>query len=250
VTDRLKNLNRTINNCKRCRLWQQANKAVPGEGPENAKIMLVGQNPGAKEDATGRPFVGLSGIFLNEVLLKSDLKRSELFITGVVKHKTPRNRYPEKDEVKACLPYLFLQIRIIKPKVIVLMGRLARQIPRLPKIKYFITYHPQAARRFPKIRPRFMADFAALKKFMAQDQKITVYTTAACPYCQMTKKYLAEKNIDFVEKDVTSDEKAAGEMISRTGQMSVPVIIIEKDGREDLIIGFDKEKLDHLLNLQ
>ncbi|MGA3112601.1 MAG: uracil-DNA glycosylase [Candidatus Bathyarchaeia archaeon] len=89
---------------------------VPGEGPLNAKVMLIGQNPGAHEDEVGRPFVGLSGKFLNKVLAENGLKREDLFITSIVKHVSPKNRKPYPDEVAACLPYLTTQIKAIKPR--------------------------------------------------------------------------------------------------------------------------------------
>lgn len=153
-----------MRNCRKCRLWRDAKNAVPGEGPPNAKIMLVGQNPGAEEDRTGRPFVGRSGKFLNAVLNKNGLDRGKLFITSVVKHKSPGNRKPKPDEIKACKPYLDCQIRLIKPEIIVLMGAVAWQVSRVEGVVYVETYHPSAAMRFTKIRIKFEEDFSALKQ--------------------------------------------------------------------------------------
>ena len=128
--------------------------------------MLVGQNPGAEEDETGRPFVGRAGKFLNTVLAKYGIAREEVFITNIVKHVTPRNRKPLPDEVEACVPYLEEQFRLVKPKVVVLMGVVAWQAPREKGIVYVETYHPSAAMRFPKIRKRFEEDFSQFKRLL------------------------------------------------------------------------------------
>ena len=159
----LNELNEQIRNCRKCRLWQCAKTAVPGEAPATAKVMLVGQNPGAEEDKTGRPFVGRAGKFLNKVLIENGINREEVFVTNVVKHVTPNNRKPFPDEVEACLPYLITQIKEIKPKIVVLMGAVAWQTPRLEGLEYVETYHPSAAMRFSKIRKKFEEDFATLK---------------------------------------------------------------------------------------
>lgn len=131
--------------------------------------MLVGQNPGEEEDKTGRPFVGRAGKFLNTVLGKNNIARERLFITNVVKHKTPQNRTPRSDEIRACLPYLTEQIVEIEPKIIVLMGKVAQQIPRRGDIEYILTYHPAAAMRFPKMRGKFEEDFATLKELLSKE---------------------------------------------------------------------------------
>ncbi len=113
----LDELNEQIRICRKCRLWQSAKNAVPGEGPQNARLMLVGQNPGAEEDKKGKPFVGRAGKFLNKVLAQNGLNREEIFITNIVKHVTPQNRKPLPDEIEACAPYLTQQINLVKPKV-------------------------------------------------------------------------------------------------------------------------------------
>ena len=161
---KLEQLNEQIKNCRKCRLWQGAKNAVPGEGPVDAKVMLVGQNPGAEEDKTGRPFVGRAGKFLNKVLAKNDFNREDLFITNLVKHTSPKNRKPLPDEIASCAPYLFAQINAIKPRIIVLMGVVAWQAPRVEGVKYFETVHPSAAMRFTKMRRRFEEDLIALKE--------------------------------------------------------------------------------------
>jgi DNA polymerase len=160
----LKQLTEQITRCRKCRLWQGAKNAVPGEGSVTARVMLVGQNPGSEEDKSGRPFVGKAGKFLNKVLAKNGFNREELFVTNLVKHVTPENRKPLPDEIAACAPYLAAQIREIEPKIVVLMGAVAWQAPRVEGVEYLETYHPSAAMRFTKIRKKFEEDFSALKK--------------------------------------------------------------------------------------
>ena len=162
----LKQLNEQIKTCRKCRLWQGAKNGVPGEGPFNAKVMLVGQNPGAEEDKTGRPFVGRAGKFLNKVLAKNGINREELFVTNLVKHVTPKNRKPLPDEIAACAPYLVAQVNAIKPKIVVLMGTVAWQAPRVEGVEYVETYHPSAAMRFTKMRKKFEEDFRVLKELL------------------------------------------------------------------------------------
>jgi uracil-DNA glycosylase len=159
----LASLERRIKRCQKCRLWKTALNAVPGEGSVVAKVMLVGQNPGAEEDKTGRPFVGRSGKFLNRVLAENGIDRGNLFVTNIVKHATPNNRIPLPDEVAACLPYLECQIYSMKPEIVVLMGTVAWQTPRTEGVEYVETVHPSAAMRFVKMRKRFEEDFAHLR---------------------------------------------------------------------------------------
>jgi DNA polymerase len=162
-------LNEQIKNCRKCRLWQGAKNAVPGEGPLNAKLMLVGQNPGAEEDETGRPFVGRAGKFLTKTLAERGIKREELFITNIVKHTSPENRKPFADEIAACVPYLITQIAIIKPKIIVLLGATAKETPRIEGIEYIEVIHPSAAMRFNNMRQKFRQQIAELAKRLQQN---------------------------------------------------------------------------------
>jgi uracil-DNA glycosylase family 4 len=159
-------VNLQIMNCRKCRLWQNTKHAVPGEGPTNAKLMLVGQNPGAEEDRTGKPFIGRAGEFLNKILAKNGIPRETVFITNIVKHLSPENRKPFPDEIANCVPYLETQIKTIKPKIVVLMGRIAWQTPRVEGLTYIETYHPSAAMRFTKMRNRFEEDFKILRKYL------------------------------------------------------------------------------------
>jgi uracil-DNA glycosylase family 4 len=158
----MEELNLEIYGCKKCRLWQDAKHGVPGEGPLNAKVMFVGQNPGADEDELGRPFVGRAGKYLTKTLVEFGIKREEVFITNIVKHVSPKNRKPYDDEVRACLAYLITQIRIIKPKIIVLLGASAKETPRINGIEYIQVIHPSAAMRFTKMREKFRHQIAEL----------------------------------------------------------------------------------------
>ena len=162
-------LNMQIYGCKKCRLWQGAKHGVPGEGPLNAKVMLIGQNPGADEDELGRPFVGRAGKFLTKTLAEYGIKREEVFITNIVKHVSPENRKPYSDEVAACLPYLITQISFIKPKIIVLLGASAKETPRIDGIEYIQVIHPSAAMRFTKMREKFRKQIAELAKRTQQN---------------------------------------------------------------------------------
>ncbi len=158
-------LEERIVKCRRCRLWIGAMNAVPGEGSPEAKVMLIGLNPGKEEDKTGRSFMGVSGRFLNTILEKNGIKRDSIFITNIVKHRTPGNRLPFKDEISACRVYILEELRLLKPNIVVLMGLLARkEAPLMENIEYVRTFHPAAAMRFPKVREKFEADFRFLKR--------------------------------------------------------------------------------------
>jgi len=141
---------------------------VYGEGPGDARIMLVGQNPGKEEAKRGRPFVGRSGQFLNQILKEVGLEREKLYITAAVKQTTPHNRKPNKAEIERWRPYLLREIERVKPEIVVLMGEVAWQTPRSEGVRYIETYHPAAAMRFPRFREKFKEDFGTLKKISQQ----------------------------------------------------------------------------------
>jgi len=111
--------------CKKCRLWKNRKKAVPGEGNPKAKIVLVGEAPGKEENLQGRPFVGAAGKFLDELLKNAGIKREKVFITNIIKCRPPYNRTPRQDEIAACWPYLEAQLAIIKPQVVACLGNSA-----------------------------------------------------------------------------------------------------------------------------
>jgi len=162
-SEMLEKLAKQIRKCRKCKLWKTRNNAVPGEGPSNAKIFFIGQAPGKQEDLQGKPFVGRAGKFLNMLLEKNNIKRSDVFITSVLKCFPPKNRLPKKDEIKACLPYLIKQLEIINPRVVVLLGNVAIKTLKNHEIlkgkKVICTYHPAAGMRFPKIKKKMFDDF-------------------------------------------------------------------------------------------
>jgi len=168
----LKTLAKRIEKCRLCRLWKSRKKAVPGEGPRNAKVMFIGQAPGKQEDATGRPFVGKAGKFLNVLLDEIGLDRRKCFITSVVKCFPPGNRPPKADEAMICIKnYLAKQIELVNPKLVVLLGKIAqRYVPDslLSGRLVLKTAHPAAGMRFPKIRRKMKKDFSLLKKLIKE----------------------------------------------------------------------------------
>jgi uracil-DNA glycosylase len=162
--DTLEQIAKKVDKCTRCPLYETATKGVPGEGNPKAKLVCVGEAPGAKEDETGRPFVGQAGQLLNKILAAIDLTREEVFICNVLKHRPPGNRNPRPEEVEACSPYLIRQLELIKPKVIVAFGTFAAQtllntktpigqlrglMHKYHGIPLVVTYHPAALLRNP-----------------------------------------------------------------------------------------------------
>ena len=153
-----------VDKCTRCPLYATATKGVPGEGDPKAQLVCVGEAPGAKEDETGRPFVGQAGQLLTKILSAIDLTREQVFICNVLKHRPPGNRNPLPEEVEACSPCLLRQLELIKPKVIVAFGTFAAQtllqtktplgqlrglVHRYHGIPLIVTYHPAALLRNP-----------------------------------------------------------------------------------------------------
>ncbi len=114
-------------NCLNCKLAQGRHSLVYGEGDPDAVCMIIGEGPGAEEDAQGKPFVGRAGQLLNDMLKAVKIRRSEVYICNIVKCRPPGNRNPEQEERQACLPYLLEQIGIIQPKIFILLGLVAAQ---------------------------------------------------------------------------------------------------------------------------
>jgi DNA polymerase len=148
--------------CTSCALHQSAKHPVPGEGNPQAELLCVGEAPGAHEDEQGRPFVGEAGQLLTKILGAIQLSRDEVYICNVLKHRPPGNRDPLPDEVIACQPYLLRQIELVRPKVILALGRFAAQtllqtttgigalrgkIHRYHGVPLIVTYHPAALLR-------------------------------------------------------------------------------------------------------
>jgi DNA polymerase len=171
-----------ISVCQKCVLHHSRKKTVPGDGPATADIMLIGEGPGFHENEQGKPFVGAAGKFLDELLESINLKRSDVFITNVVKCRPPGNRDPMIDELEACGGYLDRQIQAINPKVIVTLGRfsMARYFPNAKisqvhgqpvKVKGRLVvpmYHPAAALHQGSLRPVITQDFSTLPDLIAQ----------------------------------------------------------------------------------
>lgn len=108
--------------CTKCRLSKSRQNAVPGEGSPDSQVMFIGEGPGRTEDVEGKPFVGRAGQLLNDLLAEAGLIREDVFICNVVRCRPPRNRAPRQDEIRACVPYLDRQIRVIQPRWIVTLG--------------------------------------------------------------------------------------------------------------------------------
>ena len=125
--EKMEELQEIIKNCNKCKLCQKRKNIVFGVGNENAKIMFIGEGPGADEDEQGIPFVGKAGKLMNNAFDAIGLKREDVYIANIVKCRPPNNRDPEQDEVEGCMNYLRNQVMIIKPKIIVLLGRIALQ---------------------------------------------------------------------------------------------------------------------------
>ena len=150
--------------CTKCRLCEGRTNTVPGEGAHHARLVVVGEGPGKTEDETGRPFVGKAGELLTKILAAIGLAREQVYICNVVKCRPPENRTPQYDEIAACVPYLYRQIELLAPSVILAMGNTAAQtilntkqslgalrskIHRFRGIPVIVTYHPAALLRNP-----------------------------------------------------------------------------------------------------
>lgn len=177
----LKELAEKINNCQKCPLYKTATQAVPGEGDAAAKIFFIGEAPGYWEDQKGRPFVGAAGKLLDQSLAVIGLKRNDVFIANILKHRPPGNRDPLTQEVEACKTWLDAQIGIIQPKIIATLGRFSMnkfipgafisQVHGQPRwVEFdgqrylvFPLYHPAAALRNSKVLEEFKKDFEKLK---------------------------------------------------------------------------------------
>ncbi|WP_440059816.1 type-4 uracil-DNA glycosylase [Thermogladius sp. 4427co] len=176
-----------IIHCTKCPLYRYRKNPVPGEGDLNAPVMFVGEAPGRTEDETGRPFVGSAGQYLTQLLESIGLSREKVFITNVVKCRPPNNRDPTDEEIEACSPYLIRQIKLIKPKAIIALGRHSgrflyslaglewtsmtqehgrvRSVEILGlRIKLVATYHPASALYNPGLREKIEKDFKTVIK--------------------------------------------------------------------------------------
>lgn len=182
----LKSIAAEVRACQRCPLATGRTKAVPGEGPSYTKIMLIGEAPGKDEDLSGKPFVGRAGRLLNSVLESVGTKRADVFVTNIVKCRPPDNRLPTRRERETCRDaYLYKQTEIVRPKVVVLLGRTAVQailgIDSLREVRgkvvaggmvrYLCTYHPAAVLRNPNLRETMVED---LRKIHSTAQRVNL----------------------------------------------------------------------------
>lgn len=166
--------------CPKCDLSKSRTNAVPGEGPEDAEILFIGEGPGFHEDRLGRPFVGAAGQYLDELLGMIGMDRNKVYITNMVKCRPPQNRDPEPHEMEACRPYLDCQIELIKPKVIITISRFAmsRWFPdrkiseihgkpkRFGNLVVIPMYHPAAALRQQSLKATLEADFKKVPQIL------------------------------------------------------------------------------------
>jgi len=175
----LEELNELIKDCKKCPLHKSRNKFVFGVGDPNAKVLVVGEGPGAEEDKQGEPFVGRAGKLLNDILKAINFNREEVYIANIVKSRPPGNRTPTSDEMEACFPYLNKQIELIKPKLILALGltaaqgllkkrdsltKMRGQVFDYHGIKIMVTYHPAALLRNPNWKRGCWEDVQKFRK--------------------------------------------------------------------------------------
>ncbi len=172
-----------IHNCQKCALGKTRNSFVFGAGNSNADIMIIGEAPGAEEDKQGVPFVGRAGKLLTDILIAIKLTREEIYIANILKCRPPGNRNPLPSEMEMCLPYLYKQIELIKPKVILLLGLVAANgllklktsltkmrgnVYELHGVKTMVTYHPAALLRNPNWKRGAWEDVQQFKKLFEE----------------------------------------------------------------------------------
>lgn len=168
-----------LNGCTKCRLCEHRSSIVVSDGDPHADIMFIGEGPGREEDEQGVPFVGMAGRLFNDLLEEAGLDRKSVYICNIVKCRPPQNRDPFPDEAEACLPYLRAQIALVRPNVIVCLGRIAaryvydrdiqisRQRGTIKKAGIFYvipTYHPAALLRREELTNDFVFDLCTAKK--------------------------------------------------------------------------------------
>jgi len=185
----LKSIAEEVRVCTRCRLHESRTHAVPGEGHLHARVLFIGEAPGRQEDETGRPFMGPSGRFLDELLGLAGLAREDVFITSVNKCRPPGNRTPRLDEIETCVAvHLTRQLLAIEPEVLVLLGAAAvrgvlkMNVPRLGQLagreidhegrRVLVTYHPAAGMRFPGIAESARKHFRHLRTMLGDARRV------------------------------------------------------------------------------
>lgn len=171
-----------VRSCTKCDLCKGTKNGVPGEGSASAEVLFIGEGPGFHEDRQGRPFVGPSGQYLEQLLAIIGMTRNQVFITNVVKCRPPGNRDPLPDELAACRDYLDRQLALIKPEVVVTLGRYSMerffpgqsitrihgQPKRVGNVFYLPLFHPAAALRRPEWREASEKDIQQIPKLLAE----------------------------------------------------------------------------------
>ena len=175
----LEEIREEMGDCRRCKLWQSRTRLVFGVGNPRARLMFIGEAPGAEEDKQGEPFVGEAGNLFNNMLSKLEISRQEIYITNVVKSRPPHNRTPVAEEIAACRPFLLKQIQAIRPQIIVTLGavpthalleskapisRFRGNWQRWQGIAVMPTFHPSYLLRVPEERKKTWED---MQKVMA-----------------------------------------------------------------------------------
>lgn len=178
-------LDAEIAQCKRCRLHSTRTNTVPGEGNLDAKLMFIGEGPGADEDIKGRPFVGAAGHLLDKIVSAMGFTREDVFIGNIVKCRPPSNRLPESDEIDSCIGFLKKQMEVVQPKIIILLGATAYKA-MFPEYKEgitkargnFLTYgniacmptfHPAALLRDPSKKAEVWADMKKVLSLLNEE---------------------------------------------------------------------------------
>jgi uracil-DNA glycosylase family 4 len=180
----LEEIAKEIRVCKKCPLYRSRQNAVPGEGNPKAEILMIGEGPGQNEDEEGRPFVGDAGKFLDQLLKSIKIKREDIFITNIVKCRPVNNRDPLDEEVRVCTTnYLYDQIKTIKPKLIITLGRhsMHQFFPQIRSISsvhgkaykkagqvYFIMFHPAVALYQANLKNTLIDDFKKIPEILRQ----------------------------------------------------------------------------------
>lgn len=178
-----KELEKSIEGCKKCKLCTTRKNIVFGTGNKNADVMFIGEGPGADEDAKGEPFVGKAGILMNQAFQALQIDRQKVYIANIVKCRPPQNRVPEADEAQACLNYLRNQVILVKPKIIILLGSTALKnilgqeykisVERGKWIEkkgilYMPTWHPAALLRDESKKIDFWKDLKQIKEQLSK----------------------------------------------------------------------------------
>ncbi len=178
----LEDVEQRIISCKLCELHKERKRAVPGDGSPTARVVFVGEAPGFEEDKKGKPFVGKSGnLLMSKIKEILSLDRSEVYITNVVRCRPPQNRTPERSEIEKCSPYLFEELEIISPQLVVALGAPAAKVLLMKDEKItelrgnfyrrsdytvFVTFHPAYVLRNPNVMELFNEDFKKIAEFL------------------------------------------------------------------------------------